>query len=285
MNRYGVNPRWVVHVCAQRGLPALSVDDADHSIASMSAKHADAFRHLISRLHNGHDHGEDLETVAQWIKAAKAQAQEPLTAQHEGAELPTQTAKSVAKPAPDLAGKDVIADPDRKQLLHPERQARQRHSHHVYGKDAALCVEPALIEDTSLEQASPSFHTVLVEMAPAKGEGRFAWENKISIRLTRRELPLFYAVCMGWLPEAEFKNHGTEHDKALVIKDQQNKLFVRVRQGRKGHGVPIPPEELFYVAGLVLKALQSNMPGLDTQAIAMLARRTAAMHGVAPLEN
>lgn len=298
MNRHGINPRWVVHTLGERGIPALSPDDADRAIASLPSKHAQAFRQLISRLHNGHDQPEDMDKVVAWVRNAKS-----TEAEMGASEMPAPTAgvseevvpaEKGAKVDSALASKAVQEDASekgeggstvRQRPMQVNRQIRQRLSHHVYGKDAAVCVEPAQVEDSTPDNPVPIFHTVLLEMAPNRGDGRFDWESKISVRLTRREMPLFYAVCMGWLDEVEFKNHGPDHDKALVLKDQQTKMFLRLRQGRKGYGVPIPPAELFYVAGLVLKALQSNMPGLDTQAVAMLVRRVAAMHVVQSREE
>lgn len=291
MNRHGINPKWVVHTLGARGMPPISDQDADESIKAMTGKQAEAFRHLISRLHNGHDQAQDMEAAVTWIRQAKedalahqsSQASQINVAPSVETVTPQEGNPLTGNRAP-VTGKDLVSDPDRLSTLHRERLARERLSHHVYGKDAALCVEPAVIDDSIPDMPTSIFHTLMLEMAPAKGDGRYEWVNKIAIRLTRRELPLFYAVCMGWANEVEFTNHGPQHDKFLAIKDQQTKLFVRMRQGKRALAVPVPPEELFYVAAMALTVLQKNLPGLDTQAVAMIARRAAAMRAAKPME-
>ena len=306
LNKHGINPKWVVHTLNLRGLPKLGDIDADRAIKQMSSKQAETFRHVIARLHNGNDTPDDMVVAAAWVREAKALALSLETTDAPASKGDTVDGSAAApvdsvvvagspqmgvagfkdgqQPSTVLAGKDVVVDPDRQALLHRERQGRERLSHHVYGKEASLCFEPATIVDSVPGQVTPPFNTLMVEIAPAIGDGRYDWSKKIAMRLTRRELPLFYAVCMGWLPEIEFANHGTANDKTLAIKDQKTKLFLRIRQAKRAMGVPIPAEEVFYVAGMALRALQSNMHGLDTQAIAMLAKRAASMHAVNPLE-
>lgn len=150
-------------------------------------------------------------------------------------------------------------------------------AHHVYGVKAAICFEPTTISATDPEREEP-FHTLMIEMAEAQSRKRFDWERKISIRLTRRELPLFAAWLLGWCPALEFSGHGQGNDKVLHLEDQASHLFVRLRQGRRLLAAQIGGEEVAAIGCMVMKALHLNAPYMDSQAHLHLVKRAGAMY-------
>jgi hypothetical protein len=226
-----------------------------------------------------------METMAEWSRVTKKAFAERTSFAHSP---PTKSSPIINahEQAPALQDPetqafqvitgDVLADPERQALLHPKQQRFVRESHHVFGSKAALCIEPALIDDAVTHPGTPVFNTLSVEMAPSTGDGHYKWE--VTFRLTKRELSLFVAAMMGWIPSISMSNHGPNKDKTLEISDQGNSLFIKLRQAKRAIAVPVPAEEVFTVATLALKMLVRNSPELDSQTLMLVVKRTAAMH-------
>ena len=283
-----INPRWVLHTLTHRGLPGISLDALEFGVAGLAPELTEEFHALVDRLHNGSDQLVDMETMAEWSRSTKKAFAERTSFAHSppiksSAIIINAQEQEPARPDPEtqafqvIAG-DVVADPKRQALLHPKQQRFVRESHHVYGSKAALCIEPTLIDDAVTHPGTPVFNTLSVEMAPSTGDGHYKWEDKITFRLTRRELSLFVAAMMGWIPSISMSNHGPNKDKTLEISDQGNSLFIKLRQAKRAMAVPVPAEEVFTVATLALKMLVRNSPELDSQTLMLVVKRTAAMH-------
>lgn len=282
-----INPRWVLHTLTHRGLPGISLEAVEFRVAGLASERLEEFRALVGRLHNGSDQLADMDAMAEWSRGAKrafaeraSLSQSPaikssaiISAPEQAPTLPEPTIQA----RPDIA-RDVVADPERQTLLHPKQRRFVRESHHVYGSKAALCIEPALIDDAMTDPDTPVFNTLSVEMAPSTGDGHYKWDNKITFRLTKRELSLFVAVMMGWIPSISMANHGPNKDKTLEMADQGNSLFIKLRQAKRAIAVPMPAEEVFTVATLALKMLVRNSPELDSQTLMLVVKRAAAMH-------
>lgn len=176
--------------------------------------------------------------------------------------------------------REEVADTDRLALLHPQRHANVRHSVHVYGHSAALCVEPTSHgEQGSVGISDPVVHTITFEMAQRKQEGGgYNWSQKIQFRLTRRELPLATAAVLGLIQEIGFSGHGPSKDKRLDIRNQPGKVFVRLQQRSTVLAVPITCEDLFMVGTRMLEALVRNTNGLDQSLVMQLVRRVAEVY-------
>lgn len=281
-----INPRWVIHTLKHRGLPEVSLEAMQFGIASFTTEKAEDFRARVARLLGGREHASDMDTMAEWARVVKKAFTEtekrPVPAAVEpelqSSNFGLPTSRVFETPArPDIA-RDVVADPERHKLLHPEHRNAMRESAHVYGAKAALCVEPALIEDIGPDQRAPVFHTLALEMASARGNGHYDWDSKIVFRLTKREMPLFVAAMMGWIPTLSMANHGNEKDKALEITDQGGSIFFKLRQAKRAIAVPMPAEEVFAVTTLALTTLVRNAPQLDTQTMMMVVKRAATMY-------
>ena len=143
----------------------------------------------------------------------------------------------------------------------------------AYGRQAAI----ELREHT----APKGYATVMLEAAGALGGRRYDWAKKISLQLMPRELPVVAAVLVGALPECEFRHHGTGRNKGFSIERQDragSEFFFKVfRSGDNSamHAVPVPAEEAFYFAALLLRQLARMVPGASSEVI------TAALRGYA----
>jgi len=282
-----INPRWVLHTLTHRGLPGISLDAMEFGVAGLAPELTEEFHALVDRLHNGSDQLVDMETMAEWSRSTKkafaerASFSQPPPTKSSAIINTQEQAPALPDPelqAPQVIAGDVVADPERQALLHPKQQRFVRESHHVYGSKAALCIEPALIDDAVTHPGTPVFNTLSVEIAPSTGDSHYKWEDKITFRLTKRELSLFVAAMMGWIPSISMSNHGPNKDKTLEISDQGNSLFIKLRQAKRAIAVPVQAEEVFTVATLALKMLVRNSPELDSQTLMLVVKRAAAMH-------
>lgn len=140
-------------------------------------------------------------------------------------------------------------------------------SHHVYGGKAALCWD--------VDKTKNGDDTIRLEAAKAIGERKYDWSNKISIQLTRDELPCVAAVFLGILPETDGRNHGVgdQQGKGFEIQHQGNKLFVKVFAPQKPPcAVPVSPEDAFTVASLLVRQIRKGKPWLSGNDIMTMLR-------------
>jgi len=144
----------------------------------------------------------------------------------------------------------------------------------VYGGKAALCIETDVTR-----QDEP---TLRLEAAPATGPRAYNWERKITLQLTREELPVVTATVLGLLARCVYKNHGPDHNKGVEIEHQGGHLFVRLFQKDRGVlAVPVGPADSYSLAALALRALRQGAPWLSDQGILMLLKLTVQRMGSA----
>ena len=156
----------------------------------------------------------------------------------------------------------------------PAQQSRQGQSgerefvsHHVYGGKAALCWD--------VDQTKNGDHTIRLEATKAIGERKYDWSSKITIQLTRDELPCVAAVFLGILPRTEGRNHGIgdQQGKGFEIEHQGNKLFIKVFAPNKPPcAVPVSPEDAFTVASLLVRQIRKGKPWLSGNDIMSMLR-------------
>lgn len=278
----GVNPRWVKSMIQHRGLPDVSLACLEHGIGLLSKDEIEEFHDLVFRLHNGRERDGDMSRMSEWLRATRTNFEStPTTApSREEPSIPPADeplAQQAQKREPSR--QDVYTDPARQLTLHPESRGPVRTSLHVYGKSAALCVEPTVIDDTDIDERTPPYHTLSIEVAPsAKQEQiKYRWDRKILFRLTKRELPLFAACMMGWMQDIQFDKHGPAHDKCLSLSDQGAHLFLRLREAGVSHSIQIPQEEVFGLATMALETVCRNTNGLDSQTVVMALKRISMM--------
>ena len=137
----------------------------------------------------------------------------------------------------------------------------------VYGSKAALCIETDVTR-----QDEP---TLRLEAAPATGPRAYDWPRKLTLQLTREELPVVTATVLGLLPRCTDKNHGPAQNKGLEIEHQGSHLFVRLFQKERGVlAVPVGPADSYSLAALALRALRQGTPWLSDQGILMVLKLT-----------
>ena len=145
--------------------------------------------------------------------------------------------------------------------------SRDRVQCRVYGSKAALCIETDVTR-----QDEP---TLRLEAAPATGPRAYDWPSKLTLQLTREELPVVAATVLGLLPRCLYKNHGPDQNKGLEIEHQGSHLFVRLFQKERGVlAVPVGPADSYDLAALALRALRQGTPWLSDQGLLMVLKLT-----------
>lgn len=135
-----------------------------------------------------------------------------------------------------------------------EDDKRAYSSVHCYGGKAAVCFNASQNKDKT-------HYTIMVDGAPSVGERTYDWKNKIFTQLGHKELPVLFAVLMGWLPRAKFDAHGAANDKAVEIERQDGKFFVKVMQkGKPMCAVPVGPQDAAGLYSLVLNQIILEQP-------------------------
>lgn len=142
-----------------------------------------------------------------------------------------------------------------------------------HGGKAAFEVAP--------DETMKGWHTIRLEGAPAKGDGTkaFNWDEKVSIQITKTELPIVIGVLLGYLPMCEFKNHGGDAAKWFYMENQGKNFFFKIGQGtpKRMSVCPIPTVEAYLMGTLALTQHVKNFEGLDSNA-ALASLKTMCAH-------
>jgi len=139
---------------------------------------------------------------------------------------------------------------------------------HIYGGKAALTVEPG-----ENRNGKP---VVFIDAAPAIAERKYDWEQKIRLMLTPSEVVNVLAVALGYIPSAEFKNHGEDSDKWFVVENQKKNLFIKVGQGKTLRAVPVSAFDAFRFAAVLTAQVRKQVPQQAAADIQTLVRLVAA---------
>ena len=223
-----------------------------HLTADSAAQLKDAAprERVLRALARVEDHGDNGARIYLERTLAEAglsgQVNDPPAAQSTLAEPPSGSERK-SRPAPP-ASNHGPARPSRERLT-------RRPSHHVYGGRAALTFE--------LDETTAGAPTVALDAAIAVDERKYNWSAKARIQFTARELPVVAAVLLGISTECSFSNHGPANDKGFSIawQAERQSFFVKVWQGKRNlRAVPMPREDAFYAAQLVIRAIQQGSP-------------------------
>jgi hypothetical protein len=149
---------------------------------------------------------------------------------------------------------------------HPSLQEKVR----CYGARAALTAEATFI----IRDGQPAVAALNLDVAPRHAE-HVQWTKKITLQLGEAELPLFAALCLGFLPKVHFKRPT----KGIVIERQSNKLFVSATQGQgTAYALPIPIAQSFQLGVLALTQLKKQMSCADNALLLAALRGAAALY-------
>lgn len=132
----------------------------------------------------------------------------------------------------------------------------------IHGTKAALTI----IGSTTKK----GVHTLNIEGANALGGGskQFAWKDKTILQITAAEYRHFLAVLFGFMSSLEFKSHGVQKNKSLVIKRQLNGFFFSLNEGGKqSKAVPVSFDDAYLLGMYALDVYARNYPNVDSMAL------------------
>jgi len=128
----------------------------------------------------------------------------------------------------------------------------QLKKHKCFATSAALT-----IEQDKTQKGTP---TLSLQMAPAT-QGTADWSNKISIQLTKDELPVFVGVLLGYANACEFKRG--QKGISFERQPENNALFARGTQKRVVAPLPITPGSVYHISALALAQLHAQSDELN----------------------
>lgn len=152
----------------------------------------------------------------------------------------------------------------------------------IYVAKGALTVEAARLKSAHARREGLGDWTLQIDAAPAQSSARgaggrlarreFDWGRKISIQLQPDELLDWVAVLVGWQPEMKLAFHGTESNKRLALRAQEQGLYFDIRHGEQGVAAPASAAHRSALALQAAKVLKLNHVGLDASEILSVLR-------------
>jgi hypothetical protein len=106
----------------------------------------------------------------------------------------------------------------------------------------------------------------------------YDWKGKISVQLTKQELPVVIGVLLGYLPSVEYGNHG-DKNKGFSIENQGKNFFFKVLEGATKCLMvcPVPIVEAHLMGMLALSQYVKNFEGMSCEA-GIMAIKTMCSH-------
>ncbi|MCI2285936.1 hypothetical protein L3081_24225 [Colwellia sp. MSW7] len=116
---------------------------------------------------------------------------------------------------------------------------------------------------------------------------QYDWKNKITIQITKSELPVIAAVLLGFMPSCEFGNHG-QTNKGFALINQEKAFFKIFEPGerKRMYVCPVPLVEANLMGTLALAQHTANFPSLSSDSALTAIRSLASQmnkSGVTPL--
>jgi hypothetical protein len=119
------------------------------------------------------------------------------------------------------------------------------------------------------DETTKEWHTIRLEAAgKVSPNGKeYDWKSKISVQLTKQELPVVIGVMLGYLPSAEYGNHG-DKNKGFSIENQSKNYFFKVLEGASSRlfVCPVPIVEAHLMGMLALSQYVKNFEGMSCEA-------------------
>ena len=131
-----------------------------------------------------------------------------------------------------------------------------------HGKNNAIEVAP--------DETQKGWHTIRLEGAPKMqgGSKAYDWGKKVSIQITKNELPVIIGVLLGYLPYCEYKNHGGDANKWFSMENQGKSFYFKVGQAstKQMMPCPVPTVEAHLMGMLALTQYIKNFEGMSSGA-------------------
>lgn len=141
-----------------------------------------------------------------------------------------------------------------------------------FGTKAAL--------EFAVDATKSDWHTMRLECAKKlpNSDKKYDWENRISVQITKHELPLVIGVLLGYLPSVKYANHG-DSNKGFSIENQGSNFFFKVNEvaTKKLYVCPVPIVEAHLMGMLALSQYAKNFDRMGCDA-ALSAIKTMCSH-------
>ena len=100
-------------------------------------------------------------------------------------------------------------------------------------------------------------HTLNLELAAKVGAG-FDWPNKITVQVSRVELPRFCAAVLGLRQQGDGKYHGPAKNKSWHLAWSSDGLGLKLSDAGDWRTILFNDDELFWLGSLCVEQLGKN---------------------------
>ncbi|PKY09724.1 hypothetical protein B1757_13430 [Acidithiobacillus marinus] len=146
-------------------------------------------------------------------------------------------------------------------------------NHTAYGAKAAFVVAMSKTKPRPNEDLQ-GHYTVNIEAAKIVegAERKYDWSDKITLQLTRAELPTVAAVFYGYMDACTFASHGPAKDKGFSLERKDGGIIARVNATGKSMAVKISPPDIFQMGAILTRQLLKETPWMDSYMLEKLLR-------------
>lgn len=155
-----------------------------------------------------------------------------------------------------------------------DSSAREFASVHIYGGSNVISF--------SADVHRKKYQTLCIDAGEIIA-GKEDWQNKISVQLTRRELPDLLSFLALRRPSFAAKGHGVSKDKWVTMERQESHLFISVNmRGVAPRCVPIRSGDAYCLLALLSKQMLKNDPHFNMGDLLTIASTLSALDSYPP---
>ena len=122
------------------------------------------------------------------------------------------------------------------------------------------------------QNGHPCIYLECARMSAVNGQRRCHWDDKLTLKITQREMPEVMQVLLGYKTQCSFKHHGENKDKGFEFEKQAKNYYLKVFAKGRGHNVPMYIGDANYVFALFLKQWLALHPWMTDSGVMMQLR-------------
>jgi len=141
----------------------------------------------------------------------------------------------------------------------------------IYGTKGALTIQESVSRN--------GFQTISIDAAKAVSLRKYDWNSKITVQVSKSELPEVVSVLLGFTRSCSFKSHGPDKNKGYEIERQDKNIFIKVFQGGRGIiAVPVYRSDVFWLTNMVLERICASIDGSNHTSVIQTIRSSMSFN-------
>ncbi len=146
--------------------------------------------------------------------------------------------------------------------FHPKNHEQLK----VYNNQAQLTLQ--------VDQTKKNYHTIRMEASRKQGDS-YDHQNKLSLQVSKEELPKFIATLMGWHQNLKGNYHGEDKVKGYELINKSEGIMVRLYSKEfDPASLMLTSVNAFELCALAIRQLVKNHPGMKPAEVMAILRST-----------